>query len=178
MRRLTRHLFTLGSALSLLLCVVVCVLWVRSYWRPDLLLHDRPAAPDGSWCFGAWSTSGELDGNVFRSRDEPTPGWRYLAGPSPWGWDRPLRTTLNWHPERRSGWLCGFGYTFSHLDRFYGIWIPHWFLALLFAAMPAVRLRSIIRDRRRLRAGRCRICGYDLRASPDRCPECGTTAAK
>jgi hypothetical protein len=35
MRRLLRHLFTLSSTVSLLLCVAVCVLWVRSYFRAD-----------------------------------------------------------------------------------------------------------------------------------------------
>src|SRR5687768_10735645 len=38
MRRLARHLFTLCSAVSLVLCVAVCVLWVRSHFRADWLI--------------------------------------------------------------------------------------------------------------------------------------------
>jgi hypothetical protein len=51
--------------------------------------------------------------------------------------------------------------------------LPYWAVALAAAGLPAVSLRHILRGRRRRRLGRCWHCGYDLRASPDRCPECG-----
>ena len=50
--------------------------------------------------------------------------------------------------------------------------LPFWFLALVFAAPPVLAARSESR-RRRAGQGKCHSCGYDLRATPERCPECG-----
>jgi hypothetical protein len=58
---------------------------------------------------------------------------------------------------------------------------PWWFLMLASAALPAARMTRVIAQRRtaaaKLREGRCLRCGYDLRATPDRCPECGARSA-
>ena len=52
--------------------------------------------------------------------------------------------------------------------------LPMWFAALVLAVLPAVSLRRGYVRRRRRAKGHCISCGYDLRASTDRCPECGT----
>jgi hypothetical protein len=49
---------------------------------------------------------------------------------------------------------------------------PLWAAAAFFGALPTARLML---RRRRHRPGFCPSCGYDLRATPQRCPECGTT---
>ena len=45
---------------------------------------------------------------------------------------------------------------------------------VVFAMPPAFAALTLFRRRRRRTAGLCRECGYDLRASQGRCPECGT----
>lgn len=51
-----------------------------------------------------------------------------------------------------------------------------WLLCL--GLVPLADLRRAIRGRRRVSQQRCRSCGYDLRATPERCPECGAVPAK
>ncbi len=56
--------------------------------------------------------------------------------------------------------------------------VPHWLLMTIFALLPATRSArftlSVVQRRHRHSRSKCSNCGYDLRATPDRCPECGT----
>jgi hypothetical protein len=58
--------------------------------------------------------------------------------------------------------------------------VPLWpvlAVALLPLLCWAPLVRRQVRLRRRRREGKCLACGYDLRASVGRCPECGAEAA-
>ena len=73
--------------------------------------------------------------------------------------------------------FAGFGWYHSDSNgRIRGAFAPVWAVALATAVLPAwwvPRERRLRKAERRQRSGLCPRCGYDLRASPDRCPECG-----
>jgi hypothetical protein len=51
-----------------------------------------------------------------------------------------------------------------------------WAIALVVSLFAGVRFARAVRKRIRAKARRCVTCGYDLRGTPLRCPECGTPA--
>jgi hypothetical protein len=155
-----RRLFTALSVLSLLLCVATLALWVRSYWRLDYATYVRDGA--------LWVSFESLWGQVqFKRLPAETIGASVPRG--------------FWRlSELAPKWRLGSGVLWFHYFNSKGVrvvTIPHWFLALIFAILPALHLRALVRSRRLHRISLCPRCGYDLRATPDRCPECGAVPA-
>jgi hypothetical protein len=54
--------------------------------------------------------------------------------------------------------------------------VSYGWIAIVMLLIPANRIASIGRRRWRLHRKRCPACGYDLRATPNQCPECGAAA--
>jgi hypothetical protein len=182
-----RRLFDFAAAASLMLCVATLASWVRSYYRYDAVGYESVNAT------GRAKTGVELlswDGFVLyvheaqqanQSRDaRGRTDFHVSSGPvEEFG---PVLLTSpqghHWH---------GFGYVYdphgrlnidprqSTLRRFH-VMSPHWALALVFAVLPVHF--AFLQRRRRLRcsSNQCVHCGYDLRATPECCPECGMPA--
>ena len=116
-------------------------------------------------------------GEVRHTRRPAVPGWLLR-----WDWSQLCAEP----PDRHAGFgyatrmWDGNGFLPSDHDYPYGtgwypvraVAIPSWFALATVALPPAVFVVVRLRGRRRP-PGRCRGCGYDLRATPDRCPECG-----
>jgi hypothetical protein len=181
-----RRLLNLLTALSLLLCVAACVLWMRSYSARDQWAYRwRDVSADAD-TFGACSLDslgGQLwfgywwqDNSYLRRPHEGLSAEAWHVGS--------VQQSAPHFPRpdavRPLVWRFGFGWTrqgTSRTDGGRGVIVPHWLLLMLLAAPAALALAR----RRRRSACRatavCMRCGYDLRATPDRCPECGTSAA-
>jgi hypothetical protein len=51
--------------------------------------------------------------------------------------------------------------------------VPHWFVFTMVSLPCILYMRRLFRRMRRRARGCCEKCGYDLRATPGKCPECG-----
>lgn len=65
-----------------------------------------------------------------------------------------------------------FGFGYFWWPEFVACWFAGFFMTGVIANVVARYARR--RFERRFQSGRCTCCGYDLRASTERCPECGT----
>jgi hypothetical protein len=115
--------------------------------------------------------------------------WAYHPVPAP-GAHREWGNLMRDHPHwwERFGapggytadetWLGFYGHVGANGNRtwYFIVRLPYWFVASAGALIPAVALRRRLRTSRRRRRGLCVHCGYDLRGSSDRCPECGAVA--
>jgi hypothetical protein len=69
----------------------------------------------------------------------------------------------------------GLHFSSKHRQRdIWSAWMTFWYPAGITFVLPAIFCVRWIR-RPRTRPGCCRVCGYDLRATPRQCPECGAT---
>ena len=81
-------------------------------------------------------------------------------------------------PERAPPTGNVFGFRTTAQPPIHRVRLPWWLIALL---VSPPFLSAVYRRRRRSirRAdGLCLACGYDLRSTPDRCPECGVAAVQ
>ena len=178
-----------------MLCIAVAVLWVVSWYYPRCITIERPgsASPKGGtspdWSIQIYSMRGGLDlrrywrsgatvhsatpisfssarvGNPRRFTD--------YAGQSVWD-----VLGCYWTTGMPGG---NFFVARSTAERVHVtfIGVSYGVLLIIFAAWPMLRGALAYRCHRKLSAapsGICTACGYDLRATPGRCPECGTVS--
>jgi hypothetical protein len=178
-----RVLFTLVSGLSLLLLVAVVAVWIRSYWVRDIVMYCPPNRNFHTIqsILGSLHIISELDGS---STTENRVWWQIdpLARDAIWNggmsgypvkveknlghvWQRYLYTVFTPYPYR----------SLTLHKRL--IVVPYWSPAVLFAILPTIWIWRFVKYERRRNLGHCPKCNYDLRATPDRCPECGWSTA-
>jgi hypothetical protein len=182
-----RWLINILSALSLLLCIAIAVVWVRSYYKQDDINIYRTShqiylsSYRGAIVFelGRQEWHGKLIGATWKvsSSGAGLAGDAYMANLAVSQWQHTLLTHIE---------LLGLGFLRfqdqyrpggSKFDRTM-VRVPHWSLLSVSAPLPLIWLWRRHRQQKRPRLGLCPSCGYDLRATPNHCPECGHEPSK
>jgi hypothetical protein len=190
-----RGLLNLLTVLSMLLCGAAGALWVRSYFASDAATYARDrVSADGYKRFNYLLIShrGQLVFLVSSQDFRPLPPG--VAGRMAEEYRRHTSRALDVHRHNLSppymmpagGWWVRRGFSHSHFGAPQTPTIyneqsqfaaPHWALVAAAGLLPAAYAVHRWRARRMGRPGVCAKCGYDLRATPDKCPECGTPAS-
>ena len=134
----------------LLLLAAFVSLWIRSHWGSDrVYIGKMMFMSDSDALYVSYHPSWQND-------------LGFLSATARWGiWEEELGVRVQRFKPIR---------LLSFKDASIVV-LPFWFLVLLLAAVCAY---EISRGRVSPAAGMCIRCGYDLRATRDRCPECGT----
>jgi hypothetical protein len=157
-----RQLFNTIAVLSVLLFIALAAMWLRSNRTEDVIVWV--GAND---CFGMLSVRGAV---LVDWRFEAS-GFRRPGSWDPGGWEYSNGRAV------RSPWTDSFRWPLYHHYAYHGsrgwaVIIPYWIVALV-ASIAPLRWMQLLMRARRIEPHYCRSCGYDLRATPDRCPECG-----
>jgi predicted Zn-ribbon and HTH transcriptional regulator len=162
-----RHLFNLVTALSLALWLAALATWLWVPLRREYSVHAGghrwTVRPTGAWVLF----------DVSEGRWEPDGQWGPPAG-------KVYRLPVGRHHFLPLG-VGGYERSNPADPRQVAetsVVVAQWSLQTLLSLLPLAWVaRLLVRRRRaaRLRqAPLCPACGYDLRATPVRCPECGT----
>jgi hypothetical protein len=173
-----RRLLNFVTLLSLLICVAATALWVRSYQRCDRVLYQTDEDARGvqrcfvlRWNRGVFEFQHHHIAGLGRAYAE----WMglHMDHADPVGNGFPVGSRLA---------LPGLGFAppitqvvSPAVWWHYWVYVPHYAVVVAAGILPVARLLRLRRRRRTDLRGLCPSCGYDLRATPDRCPECGTT---
>lgn len=169
-----RRLFTAAPVLSLLLFVGCCVLWPATKHTDYYVKWASPSATSDLYVSAAAGTV-QIERETYGS----------LAATDPDPHDSGFGAHAMHFDTLEANWETHWQHVTNHAGVVYAtndypnayhaqyLIVPIWWLLIGLSLPPLVWLWRYRSRRDRIKRGLCLACGYDLRASTDRCPECG-----